>query len=325
MSDEKLFSKKGQRQVSSFIGQELLYDYMTGQLDDERKKAVEDFARSNKDAQANIQKIQNGMSYADKLSQTQVSEALLTKVNMPSTYSQVLLQKIRFEEWSPALRLSLEALVVALGITVFALLIPWHKLMDLKVGSKDVVLTEVAKEGSTLAVSEPEATSKEDTFPDEGAPTPTTTTLKMAATAAVTDSTSTTSSTPTTTVTTTTMKVVKNSPPAEFSAATVSAGDEKRQGELWRGEIKVTNVPAITPKLVEKILELGGRKAGQVELGWSKNGDSSYFHFTMPENHFEELKNLFGEYGALKIKKEKHERVMPEGILRIIITVDEKK
>jgi len=73
-----------------------------------------------------------------------------------------------------------------------------------------------------------------------------------------------------------------------------------------------------------KVQELGGRKAGQVELGWFK-GDSSYFHFTMPESRYEELQEFFKEYGQLSIQQEAHERVMPEGIRRIIITVYEKK
>jgi hypothetical protein len=258
------------------------------------------------------------LSYTEKLSKTQVSEAMLAKVNLPTSYSQVLLQKIRFDEWSPSLRLSIEALVVAIGVTVFAVLIPWHKLMDLKLGSTNVVLTEVSNESIPLSVSEADTTSKEETFPDEGAATPTTTTtVKIAAVVAAI---------PTTTVTTTTLKVAQAIPPVvEKPQTQASAVDKKVQGELLRGEISITNVPAVTPKLVEKILEMGGRKAGQVELGWSKNGDSSYFHFTMPESRYEELKALLAEYGTLKIKKEKHERIMPEGILRLIITVDEKK
>jgi len=323
MNDDSFFSKKGQRKVSSFIGQELLYDYMTGELDPERKKAVEDFARANKEAQMDMQKILNGMQYAEKLSQTKVSEALISKISQPSSYSQVLLQKIRFEEWSPALKMGIEASVVALGITIFAVLIPWHKLMDLKIGSNEIVLTEVENEKVPVTVSESETSSKEsETFPDEGGPTPTTTTtLRLAAVAAVIPTT-------TTLTTTTTMAVAQKNPPAEKPTSTavpVVAAEEKRQGELFRGTIEVTNVPAITPKLVERITELGARKAGQVELGWSKNGDSSYFHFTMPEGRYEELKALFIEFGDLQIQKEKHERVMPEGILRVIITVDEKK
>lgn len=145
MNDDSFFSKKGQRKVSSFVGQELLYDYMTGQLDEERQKAVQDFIRLNKEAQMDMQKIQNGLSYAEKISQTKVSEALIERVSLPTNYTQVLMQKIRFEEWSPAFRMGLEATIVALGIMVVAVLIPWHKLMDLKIGSKDIILTEVDK------------------------------------------------------------------------------------------------------------------------------------------------------------------------------------
>ncbi len=52
---------------------------------------------------------------------------------------------------------------------------------------------------------------------------------------------------------------------------------------------------------------------------------TAYFHFTMPENNYQQMTDAFKEYGQLKIAKEKHERIMPEGIVRVIITVDEKK
>lgn len=319
MSDEISFSKKGQRKISAFIGQELIFDYMTGELDAERAQAVENYLRDNKGAQADIRKIQNGLDYCHKLGEIKVSETLINQISMPSSYGQVLLEKIRFDQWSPSLKLGIEASVVALGITLFALIIPWHKLMDLRIGSGDVVLSELERDVPSTIVAESETTPKEDiSFPDDGAVEPPKTTVTAVATTPTT----------TTTITTTTV-VAKNRPPAQptQAAATVAAmtTDEKRQGELYRGDIDVTNVRAITPKLVERIQELGGRKAGQVDLGWNKTGTSSYFHFTMPESRYEELLALFKEYGILKIQKEKHERVMPEGILRMIITVDEKK
>lgn len=95
------------------------------------------------------------------------------------------------------------------------------------------------------------------------------------------------------------------------------------QGYLYRGQLKVTNVVATTPKLVEFITTLGGRKAGQVPVGWQK-GQGSYFHFTIPEAKYEELETFFREYGTLVIAKERHERIMPEGIIRLIIEVEEK-
>ncbi|MBK7960035.1 MAG: hypothetical protein IPK04_01660 [Bdellovibrionales bacterium] len=38
-------------------------------------------------------------------------------------------------------------------------------------------------------------------------------------------------------------------------------------GSLYRGVLKVTNAEAISPKITEKIVNLGGRKAGEVDLG----------------------------------------------------------
>jgi hypothetical protein len=122
----------------------------------------------------------------------------------------------------------------------------------------------------------------------------------------------------------TTLPAAPPPPPAPEKAKPTAGTAEKKMGVLYRGTISVTNIQAVTPKLVEKVQELGGRKAGQVELGWFK-GDSSYFHFTMPESRYEELQEFFKEYGKLTIQQEAHERVMPEGIRRIIITVYEKK
>lgn len=116
----------------------------------------------------------------------------------------------------------------------------------------------------------------------------------------------------------------------ETSATAKTAANSKRQdpilyqGYLYRGRLEATNVEAITPKLVEYVNREGGRKAGQVPLGWQK-GQGSYFHFTIPEAKYEELENFFREYGTLVISKERHERVMPEGIIRLIVEVEEKK
>ena len=59
MSDDGFFSKKDQRIMSAFIGQGLLFDYMTNALDHERRKAVADYVRNSPEAQSDIQKIQN--------------------------------------------------------------------------------------------------------------------------------------------------------------------------------------------------------------------------------------------------------------------------
>jgi hypothetical protein len=94
------------------------------------------------------------------------------------------------------------------------------------------------------------------------------------------------------------------------------------EGALYRGDVSITNAAVASEKFIQKITELGGRKAGEVPLGWQK-GQGYYFHFTIPENKYQELMTYMSDFGAVKVNKERHERVMPAGILRAIIQVNE--
>jgi hypothetical protein len=122
----------------------------------------------------------------------------------------------------------------------------------------------------------------------------------------------------------------KVTPTPTPSATPVAKKEEEKTdatsgGFLYRGELAVTNLSVVGPKITEKIKELGGRKAGGVELGWQKSPTSTYYHFTLPEAKYQELATFLGTYGKAQLNKEKHPRVMPDGIIRLIITVDEDK
>lgn len=324
MSDDNIFSKKGERKISTFIGQELLYDYITDQLDPERRKAIEEFLETNREVQGDITKINNGLAYVEKMSGAVVSQPLIEQIKQPSSYLEVVLMKIRFDQWPQGLRLGLEALLVAVGIACVALVIPWHKVMNLKIGGTDVILTEVST--NERPQDNPEISAKENAEFDDEVPGQEATVAKTEPVNAEVPKEATPAPTPTPVAVTkpTTPPPTPTKTAATAVVATETAADAKRQGFLYRGSISVTNVSTVSQKLVERLTELGGRKAGDVELGW-RRGDGSYFHFTLPESRYEEVVAAFGEYGLLKINKEKHERVMPEGIIRLIINVDEKK
>lgn len=331
-------SKKGHRQVTPFTGNELLYDYMSGILDDERKTAVEAYLESSREAQLDFQKIQIGLQYSEKLKQITVSHALYEKMSVHASYLTVLFQKARFDQWPVGLKWGLEALAVVFVIVTFLTFAPWEKVMKLRLstGSGDVILTELNKAPTDKVASQtnPQATDTPE-FVDEGIKKPEATPTPVAVAA---------NKKPEPTVT---PAVAKATPtpaatpkkPEQVAAATAAttAGEESsaeeesgetskpNTGYLYRGQIAVTNVEAIGPKVKEKILELGGRKAGEVELGWQKTPESAYFHFTIPEAKYEELQAFLSGYGTARISKEKHPRVMPDGIIRLIITVDEAK
>ncbi|KYG60669.1 hypothetical protein ACLWBD_00930 [Bdellovibrio sp. HCB117] len=301
-------SKKGKREISPFIGHELLYDYLTGSLDKDRRLAVEDHVKFSRDAQLDLTKIQNGQAYAEKLADTVVSQHIIGQINAPSSYMSVLMQKSNFDKWPQGLKWGLEALVVVVGIVVLLSITPWQKVMELSTttGSKEVVLAEVSKTGTSTTVED------QPQFVDEGVKENST----PAPAAPVQDTAKpTTSPSPT-------VAAKKAAPTEESSAATSPAAGG---GFLYRGDIAVTNIEVIGPKITDKINELGGRKAGAVELGWKKTATSMYYHFTIPEAKYQDLMNFLGTYGKPKISKEKHPRVMPDGIVRLIITVDEAK
>src|SRR6218665_407882 len=142
--DDKIpLSKKGKREMSPFIGHELLYDYLSGSLDKERRLAVEDHVKFSRDAQLDLSKIQNGQQYAEKLSETVVSRPIIDLIGTPSNYLTVLMQKSHFDKWPQGLKWGLEALVVVFAIVVVLTVMPWQKIMQVAdFGSKEVILAE---------------------------------------------------------------------------------------------------------------------------------------------------------------------------------------
>lgn len=333
-------SKKNKREISPFIGHELLYDYLSDMLDEERKSAVADHVKYSRDAQLDLNKIQNGEAYASQLSGTVVSQPIIEQINTTSTYLTTLMQKSNFDKWPQGLKWGLEALVVVAVIVVLLTVAPWQKLLNMGIssGSKEVVLAEVSKQETTPTP----ATEEKPQFVDEDAktakPLVTPTPAASVAASATASAKVTPAPSPAKTVAATvatTVSVVKASPSPTSAAKPepVAKNDEGKSetatatsgGFLYRGDIVVTNLAVVGPKITDKIKELGGRKAGAVELGWQKTANSMYYHFTIPEAKYPELSAYLATYGKAHIGKEKHPRVMPDGIIRLILTVDEAK
>jgi hypothetical protein len=108
----------------------------------------------------------------------------------------------------------------------------------------------------------------------------------------------------------------------DFSGGTEKK-DAKAKGFVYRAFMTIPNVEDISDQIVSQIKELGGIKAGEVELGW-KRGPLRYFHFTMPQANEELLMEQLRAYGPVRISKDPHPRVMPEGQVRFILSIDAK-
>lgn len=380
------FAKKDKRDLTPFIGHELLYEYLSSKLDDERKKAVEAHLVQSKEAQLDLQSIQTGNSYAELLAATNVSLPIVEYISESKNYLTVLLKKTHFEKWPQGVKWGLEALIVIFVIVVILLSMPWEKSIQTfsKWGAKEFTLAEISKEkmgeledtqepqfvDEGVKVADDEAVNSEisknekSTVPpaqtkEESANKQTTPAGKVADTAKPTTETKATVDISALVKPTfidpskaikpleapkQVAKAVEVKPPATKAAATPTSANpvlpvssasiieaeskpiptsSASVGYLYRGTISITNIEAAEPKITEKIIELGGRKAGSVELGWKKNENALYYHFTIPEARYTEMLTYLSTYGTPKFSKEKHGRVMPDGIIRLIFTVDE--
>ena len=99
----------------------------------------------------------------------------------------------------------------------------------------------------------------------------------------------------------------------------------KPKGFVYRAFMNLDELDTLGPKITQLIQELGGVKAGEVELGWKKGNSVRYYHFSMPEDSQEKLLEQLQTYGPVRISKDPHPRIMPKGQVRFILWVESSK
>jgi len=302
------------RQLSTFMTQELLFDFVMGQLDPERRRLVQEEIEKTPHLQEDLDRIRMGLNYWEQLSQTELSKLLLESVGQKATYWSQLKKTFSIENWPPFVKWTLEAVSVVTFVILISLLVPWAQVKEIVMqeSRKEVILAEIPKSVMLAPHQAPQASEKNEMgkFEDESAGTNAPTAQNPVAAAS-------------TAKTTQADAVAK----ANLEAATAGANkadESRKKGFVYRGTLSVVNVEANASKLKEKIVELGGRKAGEVELGWRRNQGDYYFHFTIPESKFTDLEDYFKGLGVIKMSRDPHPRIMPDGIIRLIITAEEK-
>lgn len=288
------------RKLTNFLCQELLYDYATDNLDPRRKEDVEEFLKSSRESQREYEMLKRGLKASQLVSRLQVSEDLREALlNFEPQWRKSMRE---WTLWSSqrGWKILPYAFVGATLVLVILVKKPWRD-----TGSKDLILAEQTKASmadkptaippaaeATVAAVVPAETAVPAPAP---APAPTT--------------------------------VAAQAPPAKAPAPVEDLADRREsspapvRGFLMRGEIDVSDFNNTWPLIRDKIIALGGKAAGSVELGWLRKADESYFHFTVPESSYNELELFLGTFGQVRFSKERHPRVMPEGQIRIILTV----
>lgn len=319
-------SKKNQREMSSFIGNGLLFDYLNNQLDEDRKKAVENYLRFSRDAQLELEKIQSAILFAESLKNLSVQEQVIKKIESQQNYIQVFLHKTKLKQLPAGIRWGIEAIGAMMIILILLIFTPWQKIIQKSLNNQQdsIILAEINVNKENNGTSGPEV--KGD-FADEEL-TNTKKDLQQTADSNIHSKTETIANeTQTNQPSKEKDKVVINDLPNKNKVESLDSNSkdtvQKHEGFLFRGDLKITNISASGAKITAKINELGGRKAGEVNLGWKKGQSSLYYHFTIPETKYKDLLAFLNSYGKINLVKERHPRIMPEGIVRVILTVDE--
>lgn len=310
--------KNKSREMSDFVANHLLFEYARNTLDPERKNAVETALESTPELQNEFIKLINGIQYCEKLSETLIHDAAISQIELQSSQVNFIVNRLRWHQWPLGFRWLVEAGVVALLLVIVLNILPLNRIIHLNDGSdSQTIVTEVERKKKLVLGEVPEANVERPDFADEEVKQPIPTIAAKGSVASVKakeDS-----------------RVEAASQSAAASPATMATptpektvSSPKSSGWIYRGQFMVTNAEAVSPKIKEKIKELGGQKAGEVEIGWLKTPNVYYFHFTVPEAKLGELEALLKEYSTGTMVKEMHPRVMPDGIIRLLFTVEEK-
>lgn len=323
--------KNKSREMSDFVANHLLFEYARNTLDPERKKAVEAVLESTPELQNEFIKLINGIQYCEKLSETLINDAAIKQIEMQSSQVNFIVNRLRWHQWPLGFRWLVEAGVVALLLVIVLNVLPLNRIIHLNDGNdSQTIVAEVDRKRKPILGEVPEANVERPEFSDEEVKQPTTVAAKdtmppskpnSATTLAPSKPLATTTPnipTPTTTPAKPAANVAVTTPPAAEKTSSKSGA------WIYRGQFLVTNAEAVSPKIKDKIKDLGGQKAGEVEIGWLKTPNVYYFHFTVPEAKLGELEALLKDYSTGKLVKEAHPRVMPDGIIRLLFTVEEK-
>ena len=334
---------------SIFQAREMLLDYFENKLDSARHEMVRKVLSSDVETQRALNQIKRGLEFSEQLSQVKINEGFAAQLSQAENLSSLITHYSRFKNWSQAFRTSTYAVMGCLFVVAVVMSLPRNVLVKLKHKSnQDVVLSQVAK---TDIVGDSDDPEKRDAQAALAQNLPTDTDEDDASDAAGADGSGDEHAEPIVIPAAQSQAfAIKPNPkqvptkPEKLTAAaspptsTSDEGDESGEnqvaendssekkigGLVYRGTMKIDELDERTPLIAQQIAELGGRKAGEVELGWKKENKGSYYHFAMPEENYDKLLEYLHGFGPVRFSKDSHPRVMPQGQIRIILWVEHK-
>ncbi len=126
MSDRLHGVKRSKRKLTSFLAYEMLYDFVTGHLDPERKLAIEEFVKTDRESQNLVDAIKRGIAYSQVLKEIQLSETVMAELEQAENFVSLSKRLARWSSWPDSLRWSIIAVVISACTAGVMVLIPWQ-------------------------------------------------------------------------------------------------------------------------------------------------------------------------------------------------------
>ncbi len=299
-----------QRQLSRFMAREMLLDYAEGRLDVERQKALEEYLPRDKESQKEFEAIKGALAYTKALSQIQVATQTANEIDHTKLGFAKWTDRLAWRNWPEVARWSMEAVLVSAVVAAVVSLLPLQKLSKwLPSSTQELILSEIE--------NSPEESEKKETIADAlSVPAPDVsekinvafygpTTAELMAPAPI-------------------PAPVQTAANADVEVSDSPRPEKAPKGFVYRAFMASTAIDESTEAVKTLVATLGGERAGQVALGWRKNS-GTYFHFALPESNYESLLTSLRSFSPVRIYKDPHWRVMPEGQIRLILFIEDTK
>ncbi|MGZ3723426.1 MAG: anti-sigma factor family protein, partial [Bdellovibrionales bacterium] len=332
------------KDLTRFICQELLYEFVLGKLDTERQKAMDEYLTTCRDSQHELERLRRGFVFSSQMAKTEVSPELHQAL---MGFEPVWMRRLAaWTAWWSRRGWKLLPYFVITGIIVLGLAVakPWQLFTQ-----RDVVLVETAKQEATTAsppadskvqnntvtplkpdaakeaavaakaivppvipavipAVKPKAAEKPKIAEEEAeasAVTPIPSPMMVPAPAPAV------------------VPMAAENPEATADDTPALDAPAAKSEHKWllRGKMEVKDFDVAAAAIREKITFLDGKVIGTVALGSQRKKGEAYFHFSLPESKQDEFETYLKNFGPVRFGKEADKRGMPEGENHIILTV----
>lgn len=344
---------KRRRHLTPFLCQEMLYDYAIDRLDPDRKAAVDEYLKTDKACQEILVGIYEAIRYTETLARVEPNPEIVEHIAEAENIASLGRRYSSWKEWPDVMRWAIVCLLLVMSVAGVVSAVPWKRLNALsqkRSASDSIEITALQGASPSQILSNTEnaetdpaalaavessgdeemdgsGDSANDTASDSaeaGSDAPSALIAKNPA-----QNPAKTMATPAPVAAGKLPTAPVSVPPSTQVAAKAPVGAEptaepkegKGKGFVYRAFMTLSNLEELGPKITGDVEALGATKAGEVELGW-KRGTGRYYHFTLPEANEEKLLERLRAYGPVRISKDPHPRVMPQGQVRFILWVE---